>query len=112
MTSDYRVLVSWVEQRSLAELYPFNLRDTLPCFRLPLRAGDGSPVIDLNVLMQMLYEVAALGLAIDYERQPTPGLSQDDFDWVQKMMSVQERPHLSLRHGRGRAIIFLEAAGI
>jgi hypothetical protein len=86
-TSHYRVLVSRVEQRPIAELYPFNLRDRLPCFGLPLRSGDESVPIDLNVLMQMVYESAALDLAIDYGQQPTPGLSQDDFDWVQKMVA-------------------------
>jgi Protein of unknown function (DUF4058) len=85
--SDYRVLVSRVEQRPIAELYPFNLRDRLPCFGLPLRSGDESVQIDLNVLMQMVYEAAALDLAIDYGQQPTPGLSQDDFDWVQKTIA-------------------------
>jgi Protein of unknown function (DUF4058) len=85
--SDYRVLVSRVEQRPIAELYPFNLRDRLPCFGLPLRAIDEAVPIDLNVLMQMVYESAALDLAIDYGQQPTPGLSQDDFDWVQKRVA-------------------------
>jgi hypothetical protein len=51
------------------------------------RSGDESVPIDLNVLMQMVYESAALDLAIDYGQQPTPGLSQDDFDWVQKMVA-------------------------
>jgi hypothetical protein len=81
------VLVSRVEQRPIAELYPFNLRDRLPCFGLPLRSGDESVPIDLNVLMQMVYESAALDLAIDYGQQPMPGLSQDDFDWVQEMIA-------------------------
>jgi Protein of unknown function (DUF4058) len=40
--------------------------DRLPCFGLPLRSGDESVPIDLNVLMQMVYESAALDLAIDY----------------------------------------------
>jgi hypothetical protein len=62
--------------------------DRLPCFGLPLRSGDEAVPIDLNVLMQMVYESAALDLAIDYGQQPTPGLSQDDFDWVQKTISL------------------------
>jgi Protein of unknown function (DUF4058) len=61
--------------------------DRLPCFGLPWRSGDGSVPIYLNVLMQMVYESAALDLTIDYGQQPTPGLSQDDFDWVQKMVA-------------------------
>jgi hypothetical protein len=84
--SDYRVLVSRVEQRPIAELYPFNLRDRLPCFGLPLRSLDESVVIDLNVLMQTVYESAALDLAIDYSQQPKPGLSQDDFVWVRSLI--------------------------
>jgi Protein of unknown function (DUF4058) len=86
-TSDCRVLVSRVEQRPIGELYPFNRRDRLPCLELPLRSSDESVVIDLNALMQMVYESAALDLAIDYGQQPTPGLSQDDFDWVQKRVA-------------------------
>lgn len=85
--SDYRVLVSRVEQRPIAELYPFNLRDRLPCFGLPLRSMDEMVVIDLNVLMQLVYESAALDLAIDYSKQPRPGLSQEDFVWVRSLFA-------------------------
>lgn len=85
VVSDYRVLVSRVEQRPIAELYPFNLRDRLPCFGLPLRSQDAAIAIDLNALMQRVYEAAALDLAIDYGQQP--GLSQEDLDWVQKRVA-------------------------
>jgi Protein of unknown function (DUF4058) len=80
------LLVSQVEQRPIAELYPFNLRDRLPCFGLPLRSGDEVVPIDLNMLMPMVYESAAVDWAIDYGQQPMPGLSQDDFDWVQNAL--------------------------
>jgi hypothetical protein len=86
VTSDYRVLVSRVEQRSLAELYPFNLRDALPCFRLPLRTGDVEPVIDLNELMQVVYESAALALVIEYGQPLVPALSADDLAWVESIV--------------------------
>jgi hypothetical protein len=59
----------------------------IPLFWVALTIGDESVPIDLNVLMQMVYELAALDLAIDYGQQPTPGLSQDDFDWVQKTIA-------------------------
>jgi hypothetical protein len=84
--SDYRVLVSRVEQRPIAELYPFNLRDRLPCFGLPLRSSDEAVAVDLNVLMQLVYESAALDLAIDYGKQPVPGLGQEDFAWVRSIL--------------------------
>ena len=76
--SDYRVLVSRVEQRPMAQLYPFNLREPLPCFLVPLQAGDQEPVIDLNKLMQVVYEAAALELSVNYQ-QPNPPLSKADY---------------------------------
>ncbi len=83
--SDYRVLVSRVDQRPLAQLYPFNLRDSLPCFAVPLRIGDEEPVIDLNELMQIVYESAALDLTIDYGQQPIPPLNETAYGWVKSL---------------------------
>ncbi|MEM9163771.1 MAG: DUF4058 family protein [Cyanobacteria bacterium P01_F01_bin.4] len=85
-SSDYRVLVSRVEQRPVAQLYPFDLRSPLPCFTIPLREGDKEPVVDLNELMQIVYQSAALGLTIDYQQQPVPALEQIDFEWIQSLV--------------------------
>jgi Protein of unknown function (DUF4058) len=85
--SDYRVLVSCVEQRPIAQLYPFNLRDELPCFILPLRGNDEGPTIDLPQIMQRVYESAALDLAIDYSLQPVPPLNANDWTWVRSIVS-------------------------
>ncbi|NET57246.1 MAG: DUF4058 family protein [Symploca sp. SIO2E6] len=89
-TSDYRILVSRVEQRPIAQLYPFNVRDLLPCLTIPLRAGDEEPVIDLNELMDIVYQSAALGLTIDYRQQPIPQLKQADFEWIQSMVGNEK----------------------
>ncbi|MEO1353877.1 MAG: DUF4058 family protein [Cyanobacteria bacterium J06635_15] len=85
-TSDYRVLVSQVEQRPLAQLYPSDLRSPLPCFTMPLRSDDEEPVVDLNALMQIVYQSAALDLTIDYRQQPVPPLEQTDFKWIQSLV--------------------------
>ena len=84
--SDYRVLISRVEQRPLAQLYALNLREPLPCFLIPLQTGDQEPTIDLNELMQNVYEAAALDLSIDYQQQPKPPLSEADYQWVQHLL--------------------------
>jgi hypothetical protein len=72
VTSDYRILVSRANRRPAAELYPFNLREPLPCFLLPLRPGDQEPVVDLQAVLKQVYEEAALDLAIDYTQPPVP----------------------------------------
>lgn len=85
--SDYRILVSRAAQRPAAELYPFNLRDEMPRFLLPLRQPQEEPVIDLNRMLEQAYDEAALALAIDYTRQPVPPVSEPDFAWIQTSLS-------------------------
>ncbi len=82
IASDYRILISHAAERPEAELYAFNLRDSIPPFALPLQAGDQEPVIDLNRLLGKVYDEAALELAIDYS-QPPVGLSPEDLAWLQ-----------------------------
>ncbi|NJN56994.1 MAG: DUF4058 family protein [Leptolyngbyaceae cyanobacterium SL_5_9] len=83
--SDYRVLVSRANRRPAAELYPFNLREPLPRFLLPLRSGDQEPVVDLQSVLEQVYQEAALDLAIDYSQLPVPPVSDDDFAWIQTL---------------------------
>ena len=85
VASDYRILVSRANRRPAAELYPFNLRDSLPRFLLPLRPGDQEPVVDLHIILQQVYAEAALELAIDYSQPPVPPVSDDDFAWMRSL---------------------------
>jgi hypothetical protein len=84
-TSDYRVLVSRASERPEAELYPFNLRDLLPRFYLPLQPEDAEPVICLEEILNQAYDAAGLNLTIDYSMQPVPALSEADFQWMQNL---------------------------
>jgi Protein of unknown function (DUF4058) len=84
--SDYRILVSRANRRPAAELYPFNLRDSLPRFLLPLHSSDREPIVDLQTLLEQVYQEAALELAIDYSTQPIPPLSELDFQWIQSLL--------------------------
>ncbi|MFB2936925.1 DUF4058 family protein [Aerosakkonemataceae cyanobacterium BLCC-F154] len=92
IASDYRILVSRANCRPAADLYPFNLRESLPCFLLPLRLGDREPVIDLPAVLKQTYEEAALDLAIDYTQPPIPPVSDDDFAWIQSLDLAKESP--------------------
>lgn len=83
--SDYRILVSRANLRPEAELYPFNVRESIPQFLFPLQHGDREPVVNLYEVLRQVYESAALDLAIDYDLQPVPPLSHSDFQWVQSL---------------------------
>jgi len=64
--SHYRILVSRANLRPEAELYPFNLRESIPQFLLPLQSGDEEPGVNLSEVLGEVYQEAALDLAIDY----------------------------------------------
>ncbi|MBE9160535.1 DUF4058 family protein [Nodosilinea sp. LEGE 06152] len=64
----YRILVSRVEQRPLAALYGFNLSDPIPSFPVPLQADDPPIWVDLQELMNGVYDRASYDLAIDYSQ--------------------------------------------
>lgn len=85
--SDCRILVSRSEDRPQAELYPFNLRDPVPQFHLPLLSPDDEPVLQLRAMLDAIYEEAALDLAIDYSKQPVPPLRTEDMQWIQQLPS-------------------------
>jgi hypothetical protein len=84
--SHYRILVSRANLRPEAELYPFNLREAIPQFLLPLQSGDEEPVVNLSEVLGEVYQEAALDLAIDYSVQSIPALSEGDFQWVRSLM--------------------------
>lgn len=46
----YRILVCRGNNRPYADLYAFNLQNTIPSFFLPLRSEDTEPIIDLQGL--------------------------------------------------------------
>jgi hypothetical protein len=83
--SDYRILISRADSRPEAELYPFSLREPIPVFPLPLQSGDEEPTIDLNQVLQDIYEQASLDLVIAYGQQPIPPVTDPDFQWIQSL---------------------------
>ena len=85
--SHYRILVSRGDCRPSADLYAFNLRDAIPPFPLPLRAGDPEPIIDLKLLLSDIYDRTAYDLKVDYTLDPVPSLSATDAAWANALLT-------------------------
>ncbi|NJM08055.1 DUF4058 family protein [Candidatus Gracilibacteria bacterium] len=81
-SSDYRTLVSRAEQRPRALLLPFNVRQPIPAFALPLYSGDNEPVVDLNRILHQLYERRSYDLRVNYRTDPEPPLAPGDAAWA------------------------------
>ncbi|GET44109.1 DUF4058 family protein [Microseira wollei] len=88
--SDYRIVLIRGDRRPQAQLYAFNLRQTIPSFPLPLNPGDPEPIIDLQTLLNGLYERARYHLAIDYSQAPVQPLKAEDVSWVDTLLREQE----------------------
>jgi hypothetical protein len=81
----YSVLVSRVEDRPHAGLWPVELRDRLPIIPIPLRRPDGEARIDLQDLLHRIYDASGYEFYI-YGGTPQPPLAPDDAEWAQQLL--------------------------
>lgn len=86
----YRILVSRANQKPLGDLYLFNLPDMIPQFPLPLRPDDAEPIVDLQALLNGVYDRAAYDFRIDYTAEPVPALAEADAVWADAWLRERE----------------------
>ncbi|MFH7029442.1 MAG: DUF4058 family protein [Heteroscytonema crispum UTEX LB 1556] len=82
----YRILVSRSYKRPDADLHTFDLKDQIPAFPVPLREGEPEPVVDLQRLLNEVYDRARFDLAIDYSQPLKPALSPDEEAWMREVL--------------------------
>jgi hypothetical protein len=83
---DYYVIVSRAEQRPEAGLWPLRLRDRLPEIRIPLRSPHEDARLDLQHVLNEIYDAAGYRHYI-YEGEPEPHLSSEDQAWVAHLLT-------------------------
>jgi hypothetical protein len=86
--SHYRILVCRSNRRPNAELYRFNLQQAIPPVPIPLIANEPEPLLDLQPLLQRVYQKGRYYLAIDYRDPPIPPLEDSDADWVAEQLKA------------------------
>ncbi|MGB7890320.1 MULTISPECIES: DUF4058 family protein [unclassified Microcoleus] len=57
---------------------------------MPLRAGDAEPIVDLQALLNGVYDRPAYDFRIDYTAAPVPPLSETDAVWVDVWLEERE----------------------
>jgi len=82
---DYCVILSRAETRPTAELWPLRLADPLPTVPIPLRAPDADVPIDLQAILQRVYDSSGYAHSI-YDGEPTPQLSSEQGSWALKFI--------------------------
>ncbi|QIR41315.1 DUF4058 family protein [Tolypothrix sp. PCC 7910] len=89
LQTDYRILVSRASKRPKADLYAFNLPNSIPAFPLPLREGDTEPLLDIQILICELYDEGNYDLVIDYNQEPVPAISAENLGWLDTVLKEQ-----------------------
>jgi len=81
---DYRILVAQAEQRPTADLYRFDVLNPIPAVPIPLLPQDGSPILDLQSVLNRVYQKGRYHLAIDYSQPAIPPLPKAVQDWLRQ----------------------------
>jgi hypothetical protein len=68
----------------------FNLQRALPRFRLPLAGDDRDMVVELHVVFNRAYDLAAFAGKIDYKLAPAAHLLDSDRQWLQALLKKQK----------------------
>lgn len=85
---DYYALVSRVEERPEAGLWPIRLRDQLPVIPVPLRTGEADARLDLQEILHRIYDAAGYAVYI-YDGEPDPRLAPEDAAWAEQFLPRQ-----------------------
>ncbi len=83
---DYYVLVKRASERVRAGLWPVQLRDRLPEIPIPLRDPDPDARLELQVVLNTVYDRAAYRHRI-YRGTPKPKLNAVDASWAEAVVT-------------------------
>jgi hypothetical protein len=86
---DYAVTVTRASHTEKHEIYSATLQKRLPRFRLPLAADDRDTVLDLQASFLRCYERGSFGGRIDYGRDPSVPLDDEDRRWLDALLTQQ-----------------------
>jgi Protein of unknown function (DUF4058) len=81
----YSVLVSRVDERPKAGFWPIGLRDKLPTIPIPLRGSDRDARLDLQEVLNHVYDASGYEDYI-YSGSPDPPLEGKDLAWAEGLV--------------------------
>lgn len=92
--SHYRILICRGDRCPVAELYRFNLQQPIPPVPVPLIANEPEPILDLQPLLQRVYQKGRYHLAINYQHPPVTPATADEAVWMaDQLQATNPEPH-------------------
>jgi hypothetical protein len=86
----YRAIVRRIHPKRRIELYPISLRTRLPKISIPLRLSDKDVILDLQSLVDEVYDRGRYD-RINYNRPPEPPLEEPDQAWGEELLRAAGR---------------------
>jgi Protein of unknown function (DUF4058) len=87
---DYAVTVTRSTQPERFEIYTTTLQKRLPRFKIPLASDDRDTVLDLQAAFARCYDTGNFSAQIDYRKDPTAALAEEDRKWVHDLLKQQK----------------------
>ncbi len=84
--ADYHVHVSRVERRPKGSVWPIQLPDRLPVISIPLRSPDPDATLDLQTVLNKVYDDFGYELDTDYTREPISSFPPKYREWTDKLL--------------------------
>jgi hypothetical protein len=78
--------VSRANKRPKATVWPIRLRKRLPVFPVPLRPEDPDAKVDIQDILNAVYDRAAYDLTIDYHSDAVPPLADEQASWADALL--------------------------
>jgi hypothetical protein len=88
MRATYMACVTRGWNSDTAEFYPLDLREPLAAIRIPLRQSDADVALDLQALIDQVYENGGYE-TIDYSHTPLPPLDPENAAWAEQWLRAR-----------------------
>ena len=85
--ADFYIFVCRAQHRPMAEVYGWSLRQRLPTIPVPLAGTDPDVAVDLQSIVNTVYDRDGYDYSLDYRRPPEPPLSETDAVWLQQLLA-------------------------
>lgn len=89
-TDDYCILVCRAWEWPRADCWSFSVRELLPRIPVPLAVDAAEPVLDLQEVVNNVYDDGRYETELDYHQPLTPRLNRQDENWMRSILGATE----------------------